>query len=88
MLLTYIFSLDDMMFWYRRNRLAIQLGQMMDFVEPDKYVTAEGEEEARQASKEELAANLDDPTNDLEAGSQDEEEEELFSLLETDEVVE
>jgi hypothetical protein len=77
-----------MMFWYRRNRLAIQLGQMMDFVEPDKYVTAEGEEEATQASKEELAANLDDPENDLEVGALDEEEDELFSLLETDEVVE
>jgi hypothetical protein len=87
-LLTYIFSLDGMMFWYRRNKLAIQLGQMMDFVEPDKYVTAEGEEEATQASKEELAANLDDPENDLEVGALDEEEDELFSLLETQEVVE
>jgi hypothetical protein len=77
-----------MMFWYRRNKLAIQLGQMMDFVEPDKYVTAEGEEEATQASKEELAANLDDPENDLEVGALDEEEDELFSLLETQEVVE
>jgi hypothetical protein len=86
-LLTYIFSLDGMMFWYRRNKLAIQLGQMMDFVEPDKYVTAEGEEEATQASKEELAANLDDPENDLEVGALDEEEDELFSLLETQEVV-